>query len=43
MEPYFPFTESFDLGKGRDISEEIINRGARVIFPVAGPQIDDTI
>ncbi|ARU92281.1 ribose/galactose ABC transporter substrate-binding protein [Spiroplasma clarkii] len=37
------FTSSFDAGKGATISNDLINRGANVIMPVAGPQTYDTL
>ena len=35
------FTGSFDAGKGTDISTFLINKGAQMILPVAGPQTGD--
>ena len=35
------FTGSFDAGKGTDISTFLINNGAQMILPVAGPQTGD--
>ncbi|WP_162650001.1 hypothetical protein [Spiroplasma sp. TIUS-1] len=38
------FTDSYDAGKGADISQMLINaQGANVIMPVAGPQTADTL
>ncbi|QHX36228.1 hypothetical protein STIUS_v1c06740 [Spiroplasma sp. TIUS-1] len=38
------FTDSFDPGKGSDLSETLlIKNGANIIMPVAGPQTADTL
>jgi basic membrane protein A len=37
------FSQSFEVGHGKDISDELLSRGASIIFPVAGPQTQDTI
>ncbi|WP_425380091.1 BMP family ABC transporter substrate-binding protein [Spiroplasma endosymbiont of Stenodema calcarata] len=37
------FSQSFEAGHGKDISDELLSRGASIIFPVAGPQTQDTI
>lgn len=37
------FSHSFQEGGGKIISDELLSRGARVIFPVAGAQVNDTI
>lgn len=37
------FSQSFEIGHGKDISDELLSRGASIIFPVAGPQTQDTI
>ncbi|AHF57211.1 BMP family ABC transporter substrate-binding protein [Spiroplasma eriocheiris] len=37
------FSQSFEAGHGKDISDSLISKGANVIFPVAGPQTQDTI
>ncbi|WP_419334663.1 BMP family ABC transporter substrate-binding protein [Spiroplasma endosymbiont of Sarcophaga variegata] len=37
------FSQSFEVGQGKDISDELISRKASIIFPVAGPQTQDTI
>ncbi|WP_253301296.1 hypothetical protein [Spiroplasma endosymbiont of Phyllotreta cruciferae] len=31
------FSQSFEVGHGKDISDELISRKANIIFPVAGP------
>ena len=35
------FTGSFDAGKGTDIAASLVNDGAQMILPVAGPQTGD--
>ncbi|AGM25638.1 ribose/galactose ABC transporter substrate-binding protein [Spiroplasma syrphidicola EA-1] len=37
------FSQSFQAGEGKAISDELLSRKASVIFPVAGPQTQDTI
>lgn len=39
------FSQSFELGQGKDITNYLLNKTkqSNVIFPVAGPQIQDTI
>src|SRR5699024_10623698 len=37
------FTNSFSQGDGKTISDHLIDDGAQVIFPVAGPQTLDTL
>lgn len=37
------FSQSFKAGDGKNISDELLSRGAQVIFPVAGIQVQDTI
>ncbi|WP_425378129.1 BMP family ABC transporter substrate-binding protein [Spiroplasma endosymbiont of Polydrusus pterygomalis] len=37
------FSQSFQAGDGKIISDELLSRGARIIFPVAGAQVQDTI
>ncbi|AGR40780.1 BMP family ABC transporter substrate-binding protein [Spiroplasma taiwanense] len=37
------FTNSFDPGKGKTISENLVTSGADIIMPVAGPQTKDTL
>ncbi|ELL44210.1 BMP family ABC transporter substrate-binding protein [Spiroplasma melliferum] len=37
------FSQSFQAGDGKIISDELLARGARIIFPVAGAQVQDTI
>jgi basic membrane protein A len=37
------FSGSFDAGKGKNISDSLVDKGAQIIFPVAGPQTADTL
>jgi basic membrane protein A and related proteins len=37
------FSQSFEIGHGKDISDELLSREASIVFPVAGPQTQDTI
>ncbi|APE73986.1 BMP family ABC transporter substrate-binding protein [Spiroplasma citri] len=37
------FSQSFEVGHGKDISDELLSRRASIIFPVAGLQTQDTI
>ncbi|AHI53489.1 ribose/galactose ABC transporter substrate-binding protein [Spiroplasma sabaudiense Ar-1343] len=37
------FSGSFGVGGGKAISEKLISEGANIIFPVAGPQTEDTL
>ncbi|WP_425380612.1 BMP family ABC transporter substrate-binding protein [Spiroplasma endosymbiont of Stenodema calcarata] len=37
------FSQSFQAGDGKIISDELLSRGAKIIFPVAGAQVQDTV
>lgn len=37
------FSGSFEVGKGKSISQKLLSKGADVILPVAGPQTGDTL
>jgi basic membrane protein A len=37
------FSGSFDAGGGKNISDGLVEKGAQIIFPVAGPQTADTL
>ncbi|WP_338966042.1 MULTISPECIES: BMP family ABC transporter substrate-binding protein [unclassified Spiroplasma] len=37
------FSQSFQAGDGKIISDELLSRGAKIIFPVAGTQVQDTV